>query len=261
MADVVCSQCGVVVPKNHQFCGSCGASVRGPEIGSAGPVTQFFSLLQTPGRAKLIVIKGESGDGVSYALNAAEHSAGRESGVILFPDDKYLSKEHASFRYRESQLYMSDLGSVNGTYLRIREPTYLTDGDVFSCGQQLFRLDFCEDESDYPDEEGTLLYISPNRHSQIQVAQILDGGVLGAAASSSTGELTIGREGCDMSVTDDVHLSRRHAKLSLERDGRVLLMDLGSKNGTFVRIRGEVRLHHGDYIFMGRELLRVEVIE
>lgn len=261
MAGIVCSQCGVVVPENHQFCGGCGASVRGPEVGSAGADTQFFSILQTPGRAKLIVIKGEGGDGVSYALNANEHTAGRESGVILFPDDLFLSPDHASFRYRDDQLYLSDLGSVNGTFLRIREPRYLTDGDIFSCGQQVFRLDFCDDDNDFPAEDGTLLYVSPNRHSQIQVVQILDGGCLGAIASSSTGELTIGREGCDLSVHADSHLSRRHAKLSLERDGRVLLMDLGSKNGTFVRIRGEVRLRHGDYIFMGRELLRVEVIE
>lgn len=262
MADFACPQCAADVPRDHQFCGSCGFSLRGPtSVVGAGAETQFFSLLQTPGRAKLTVIKGEGGDGISYALNAAEHTAGRESGVILFPDDAFLSPEHASFHYRDQRLYLTDQSSTNGTFVRVREPHHLSDGDLFMCGQQLLRLDLCQDETDYPDEEGTLMYVSPNRHCRLQVVQVVEGGLLGAVASAASGELTIGREGCELSVEDDIHLSRRHARVSLERDGRVLLTDLGSRNGTFVRVKGEVRLAHGDYVFMGSELLRVEIVE
>jgi pSer/pThr/pTyr-binding forkhead associated (FHA) protein len=35
--------------------------------------------------------------------------------------------------------------------------------------------------------------------------------------------------------------------------------DLGSKNGTFTRIAGESPLEHGDYVFLGQQLLRVEI--
>jgi pSer/pThr/pTyr-binding forkhead associated (FHA) protein len=35
--------------------------------------------------------------------------------------------------------------------------------------------------------------------------------------------------------------------------------DLGSKNGTFVRITDESPLEHGDYVFLGQQLLRVEI--
>ena len=42
-------------------------------------------------------------------------------------------------------------------------------------------------------------------------------------------------------------------------DGQVTLTDLGSKNGTFVRITDESPLNHGDYVFLGQQLLRVEV--
>jgi len=38
------------------------------------------------------------------------------------------------------------------------------------------------------------------------------------------------------------------------------LTDLGSKNGTFLRVVGEQALGHGDYVFMGQQLLRVEVV-
>ena len=41
---------------------------------------------------------------------------------------------------------------------------------------------------------------------------------------------------------------------------RLTVSDLSSKNGTFLRIRGEQPLAHGDYVFMGQQLLRVEIV-
>ena len=37
------------------------------------------------------------------------------------------------------------------------------------------------------------------------------------------------------------------------------LVDENTQNGTYVRIRGERELSHGDYLFLGKNLLRVEV--
>ena len=37
------------------------------------------------------------------------------------------------------------------------------------------------------------------------------------------------------------------------------LTDLNSRNGTYVRLKAERELSHGDYIFIGRKLLRVEI--
>jgi hypothetical protein len=34
---------------------------------------------------------------------------------------------------------------------------------------------------------------------------------------------------------------------------------MGSKNGTFIKIHDEQRLHHGDYVHFGSELMRVEI--
>ncbi len=44
---------------------------------------------------------------------------------------------------------------------------------------------------------------------------------------------TIGREGCDLTISGDRHISRRHAQISYE-DGIFYLLDFGSSNGTFV---------------------------
>ena len=42
----------------------------------------------------------------------------------------------------------------------------------------------------------------------------------------------------------------------LEEQGHV---ETRGRNGTFVRIRGEQELVHGDYLFLGKQLLRVEM--
>ena len=54
-------------------------------------------------------------------------------------------------------------------------------------------------------------------------------------------------------------LSGKHAQVSFS-DAGLMLTDLGSKNGTFLRINKEAALNHGDYIFMGQQLLRVEIV-
>ncbi len=54
------------------------------------------------------------------------------------------------------------------------------------------------------------------------------------------------------------HMSASHCRLE-ESGGRLTLTDLNSRNGTYVRLQVEKELAHGDYLFIGRKLLRVEV--
>ena len=38
------------------------------------------------------------------------------------------------------QLYLTDIGSSNGTFVRINGETDVIDGDILLMGQQLFRI-------------------------------------------------------------------------------------------------------------------------
>src|SRR5262249_36582614 len=105
-----CPSCGTEVPPDFKFCGKCGSRVDANVMsGSAAPAgggglgakTMFFGATQVPNRAKLIVIKGEGVDGVSYQLAGVEHVAGRLDGAILFPDDPLMSPRHANFIYKD----------------------------------------------------------------------------------------------------------------------------------------------------------------
>lgn len=255
----ICTNCQAVVPDGHHFCGRCGAQFH--EDGQVpANETLYYGAMMVPGRAKLILIRGEGLEGLSYHLNATEHLAGSGNGVVLFPDDTYLSKRHATFLYRDNVLYLRDEGSQNRTYLRIREPRELQDGDIFRVGEQVLRVEFLNLKSEYPMHEDTLMYVSPPKEFRFRLVHILDGGKPGAAYSSVNNDLLIGRDGSDVSFPGDRHVSPQHARV-FWKDGAVVLEDLGSKNGTYLNIRAEERLAHGDYVQVGKELLRVEINE
>jgi pSer/pThr/pTyr-binding forkhead associated (FHA) protein len=59
-------------------------------------------------------------------------------------------------------------------------------------------------------------------------------------------------------VLDDPFVSEEHCAVEQDADG-FSLIDLGSKNGTYVRLKGEKPVAHSDYFIVGRRLLRVEL--
>ncbi|MBI4549198.1 MAG: FHA domain-containing protein [Ignavibacteriae bacterium] len=66
---------------------------------------------------------------------------GREApDLILDPQDMTLSRRHLSITLRDSKIFIKDLKSVNGTYLKVRNSVHIEDGDEFRVGRQAFRL-------------------------------------------------------------------------------------------------------------------------
>ena len=154
---------------------------------------------------------------------------------------------------------MRDEGSLNGVYFRIRGAVEITPGDTFLAGEQLFRLDPTPKASDGADPDGTFFYSSPKYPSAFRLNQILEGGAIGmtvCARGNSLADRSRGRR----SELPGRHL---HVGQALPRSKSTTasssLTDLDSRNGTYVRIKTERALDHGDYVFIGRRLLRVEM--
>lgn len=251
----ICKSCYSPIPGGHKFCGKCGAPTNFTEdYGS----TQYFGAMQVPNKAKLILIKGEGLDGISYHLNSTEHVAGRQQGAILFPDDAWLSPRHANFFYRDNKLFVRDEDSLNGVYIRVREPTILRSGQMFMCGEEVFNIENAEALTEGPESDGTYFYASPTKNWAFRVVQLLPNGIEGIVVHNSAGKIVIGREDCDMNFIQDRFMSTKHAEVD-GGAGKFTLTDLDSQNGTFVRIDQERELVHGDYVFLGKQLLRVEV--
>ena len=250
----VCKSCSTPVPMGHKFCGRCGAAVP-PEILNAR--TQFFGQLQVPGKAKLILIRGEGVEGLSYQLNAEQHIVGR-NGQLVFPDDPFVSPRHANLFYRNAKLVVRDEGSLNGVFWRVRGSIDVSPGDFFLAGEQLFRIEGPPKVNDAPAPDGTYFYSSPKHQTQFKITQILQGGAPGMAVCARGSSLQIGREGGDLNFPGDLYMSASHCKLE-ESGGKLSLTDLNSRNGTYVRLKAERELANGDYLFIGRKLLRVEI--
>lgn len=69
---------------------------------------------------------------------------GRNHRNTIVLDDTYVSGEHALLSWRDSQWWLEDMGSRNGTYLNdiaITDPIVLSTGDVITIGSVRFKLD------------------------------------------------------------------------------------------------------------------------
>ncbi len=251
----ICQTCYSSVPAGHKFCGKCGTPTK-DQSGGAEP--EYFGDMQVPGKAKLILIKGEGMDGISYHLNSIEHVAGRVQGAILFTEDKWLSPKHANFYYADGKLMVRDESSVNGIFLCARGPTEVPSGTIFLTGEQVFKVETLDPSEDEPEDDGTYFFASPRQQDAFRVEQILEGGGMGMVVHAKENQVTIGRENSDMNFPNDPYISGAHLRIEKASDG-FKLIDLGSKNGTYIKISGECELAHGDYLFLGRQLLRVEI--
>jgi len=231
----------------------------------SGRSTLFFGGAHQAARAKLTLIRGDGEDGVSFTLAGQDHPAGRGECPISFPDDPFLSPIHATFFYRaahagaQPELVVRDEGSLNGVYVRISGSVNLVSGATVLIGEQVLSISTAPMADDVPDKAGTYYSSSMPRPATFQISQHLRGGATGWVFRLGGESVIIGREGNDINFPDDPFISGRHAELRTS-GGVLSVTDLGSRNGTFVRVSGEQVLRHGDYVFLGQQLLRVEIV-
>jgi pSer/pThr/pTyr-binding forkhead associated (FHA) protein len=250
----ICESCMTPVPTGHKFCGRCGTNVPENEL---DPAARYFSDMQDPAKARLVLIRGEGMEGLSYHLKASQHVVGRR-GQIEFPDDTFISSRHANLYYRDGRLAVRDEGSENGTYVRIQGSAELSPGDTFIVGDQLLRVEPMPSTAEQADAQGTYFYSSPKFSSPFRIVQIVEGGAPGLTVCARGPRLEIGREGCDLNFRDDPHISAKHCVVE-QQGAKFTVTDLKSKNGIYVRLKIEQPLGHGDYLLIGRKLLRVEL--
>ena len=89
---------------------------------------------------RLALITGRDTTGNAFPVPDIGLHLGRERGDVLFPEDGYVSGLHCRLAWEAGRLMLTDLGSSNGTFLRLREETEVRSGDVLLMGQQLFRI-------------------------------------------------------------------------------------------------------------------------
>jgi hypothetical protein len=146
MAEVSCPQCGHPNPMGAKFCSSCGVSLGDGEhhnttMSVTVPVDSALEEVEIeldelpPGVGMLVVTRGPN-SGSKYALDESLVTAGRHPDSMIFLDDITVSRRHAEVRQVDGGYQVTDVGSLNGTYLNRErvESARLADGDELQIG-------------------------------------------------------------------------------------------------------------------------------
>jgi pSer/pThr/pTyr-binding forkhead associated (FHA) protein len=262
--ELACPTCGKPVQPGFAFCGSCGTRI-GKAPSAAGAPLGVQKTMYGAGlgaapapaaapRGRLVLIRPDGSEGGTHPLHDGETLIGRGQGA-LFEADAYLSPRHAEFRAGPDGLTVRDLRSLNGIFLRLSGEEALESGDIFRLGQELLRFEVIS--APQPLEDGTEIMGTPNPGFWGRLSVIVGRDVDGSAFPLFGDAIVLGRERGDILFPEDGYVSGTHARISLN-EGQVILSDLGSSNGTFLRLRHERAVPNGSFVLMGQQLFRVE---
>lgn len=218
--------------------------------------TSPLSSMMARPSVSFLVLSGPEGEGSLFQVQRSKTALGRTQGDVLLESDRFVDPLHASLRWEAGAPVLEDQGSVNGTWKRILEPQVLVSGDEIRVGQQHFVVE--DRPSPSVELDGGLHYFVSLAHGgRLRVRQLLGGGRFGAQLVHPEDDFTLGSD--HPAFASDPHLSLMHARIWRESDGRVLIQDLGSLNGTWVRLTGPTPLRHGDQVLVGESAMCVVI--
>ena len=204
---------------------------------------------------RLRVIRGPQGPKV-YEGTSREVILGR-AGEIPLHGDPFCHPREALLRIDGPNVFLSDLESGNGVFLRVRRPVELEPGDHFMVGDQVLTIEKNPKPDDGPADGPTYFYSSPKWPSSFRIVQVFEGGGKGACVLARGTTMQLGRELGDFVFPNDPLVGEPHCLVE-EQAGAILLTDLGSASGVFVRIKGDEQVVPGDEIVVGRTRLILE---
>ncbi|WP_406695974.1 FHA domain-containing protein [Singulisphaera sp. Ch08] len=194
-------------------------------------------------------------------IHANGLNVGRAKTSAEFPGLSSMAVRHMKLRYDRTTLVVEDLGSINGVYLRVIQPTELSDGMRFRVGNQTIEFHEAppfEPASPLVGEDGEE-YCSRDLEPLAYLDLIRPNGQPGLRFPITRQDATIlGREGPNthIALTSDNSVSGMHARV-YRKDGKFILEDLKSRNGTFVHVLGSAKVSSGDVLLAGLVLFRV----
>jgi pSer/pThr/pTyr-binding forkhead associated (FHA) protein len=207
-------------------------------------------------RARVSAIARDGSRSADFVLVKDETRVGREvgEGEVKLDKDPFIAPQHAVFKFEGQQLVVQDSGTPNGVFLWLKE-RQLESGDELRIGRQRLRIEWMPEEAEQLSDQP--VWGSPNPGYSARVVQLLEGGGEGDVFPLKAGENMVGRGTGDVSFPHDGYVSSKHATI-IVNDGSLAVKDLGSANGTFVRINGQAPINAGDLLLVGEQILRVD---
>jgi pSer/pThr/pTyr-binding forkhead associated (FHA) protein len=232
-------------------------------IAPSGPiVAPATAAASGPAWGQAVLVNRDGTDGQRFNLAGEYAVVGRAGADIAFDDDRFLARQHARFeRGGDGNVRVHSLDTLNGVFKKADLPIDLVDGMTILVGREVLRFEKVDPEEVRVHpliRHGVALFGSPPREPWGRFVQIIPSGGYRDVRHLSGEEIVLGREEGDIVFRDDAFMSRRHAAVTW--DGKkAQITDLGSSNGTFVRITGPTAIKNGDHVRMGDQLLRIEL--
>jgi pSer/pThr/pTyr-binding forkhead associated (FHA) protein len=214
----------------------------------------------------------------TFSLAGGELTIGRVSGNGIVIDNAGVSRRHGVIRVKEDKVFLEDLGSANGTFIRGQkiESCELHDGDeiVIVKHRLVYRI---PKEADAPpkaeaaaDAGQKTMYIDQAALAQAMGAKPGPARAEAAAAlrprlilpdlkkfALEEDEVTLGSGASCQIHLSGMFVGKEHAKIVRTKDGQFKIQHLSGMAGT--RVNGEKItehvLKHGDEIEVGKQKL------
>lgn len=225
--------------------------------------THLFRPILRPAVPVVTVLDDGSLHGEMVRLRGDTFTIGRTSGDIVLPNDPSISGMHAEIRrvpWKGSvQWQLVDLGSVNGTFVRVVRAVFHAEAIVI-LGSRRFRLrnplaarpgaapwaGTLVDSAPLPPTVWPALVESTQRAPGVEIPLRSDSVSIGRAGGGADLEL------------DDPLIANLHAHLQRQRDGSWLIVAETTRNGVWVSTTSATLTPHCHFR-CGEQLFRFEI--
>jgi len=174
---------------------------------------------------------GEGTPKTEHLFPVGETVVGRTTGRVVIGNDPLLQEQHAAFKVDAEECYVTNVPFGGACYVRFNSERTVQAGAVVVAGRQRLRVDLVD--------------------GKVKLSRLDRDGNVSKQIPVTREEKTLGRDEIDQR---DLTMSRTHFAIS-DAGGVARLRDQ-SRNGTFLELKGSMRLNEGDEVWIGDQRFR-----
>ena len=189
--------------------------------------------------SQLVSLHPDGTEDEHFPFSKDAMTIGKSGADITCADDVYMADLHATVGKRGDQFMLEDSGAGSGVWIRAQGGSgrAVNESDVAWIGAQILMVT----------KDG----------GRWGLAHYNSDGVYQATYPIGDRGVLVGR-GSEVPLdASDMSMSRRHAQFRVE-GGALKVFDLGSKNGTYVKVTGSLALTNGDEFRVASKRFRFE---
>jgi class 3 adenylate cyclase len=227
----------------------------------AEPLKVAHTIVTRPGpsNARLQHLTRDGSVAAEYPIAAEGVIVGNTEADPKSAENSKLPEVRARFSLLQGQPNVEDVSKNGRIFIRLVATYTLEDGDIFALGARLFKF-VCKTE--------VVAAATALGKTLLNVTQLLNEPAVEFLAINPDGsarqgkypvrqeEVTFGRTKGTYTFNDDPLISRSHARV-YHRGEDFFLEDAGSRNGTFVMVRGKAPVPFGASVLVGGQVFRV----